>query len=79
MGRAIMYYSYSSIQVINNYKTILWLSELVRTIVVFVYSRLTTTCLAARDWFEDRNSYYGTVNTHNYDTRILLINRLRNQ
>jgi hypothetical protein len=74
-----MYYSYSSIQVINNYKTILWLSELVRTVFVFVYSRLTTTCLAARDWFEDSNSYYETVNTHNYDTRILLINRLRNQ
>jgi hypothetical protein len=49
MGRAIMYYSYSSIQIINNYKTILWLSELVRTIFVFVYSRLTTTCLAVRD------------------------------
>ncbi len=35
--------------------------------------------LADRDWFEDRNSYYETVNTHNYDIRILLINRLRNQ
>ena len=75
MGRAIMYYSYSSIQVIN----ILWLSELVRTIFVFVYSSLTTTCLAARDWFEDRPSYSETINTHDYGTKVLLTNRLHNR
>ncbi len=35
--------------------------------------------LADRDWFEDRPSYSETVNTHDYGTKVLLINRLRNQ
>ncbi len=79
MGRAIMYYSYSHIQVINNYKTILWLSELMRTIFAFAYSKLTTTYVAVRDWLEDRPSYYETVNTHGYGANILLMNRLHNR
>ncbi|MFQ5965004.1 MAG: hypothetical protein ACE5KZ_12065 [Candidatus Scalinduaceae bacterium] len=68
MGMEIMYYSDSSIQVINNRKTIPLLSELVRT-----------KCLAVRDWFEDRNSYYNTVNTHDYGTKVMLMNRLHNR
>ena len=77
MGKAIMYYSY--IQVISNYKTILCLSELMRTIFAFAYSKLTTTCVAVRDWFEDRPSYYETVNTHGYGAKILLMNSLHNR
>ncbi len=35
--------------------------------------------LVVRDWFEDRPSYSETVNTHNYGTKVLLINRLHNR
>ncbi len=35
--------------------------------------------LVVRDWFEDRPSYSETVNTHDYGTKVLLINRLHNR
>ncbi len=35
--------------------------------------------LVVRDWFENRPSYSETVNTHDYGTKVLLINRLRNR
>jgi hypothetical protein len=68
METAVMYYSDSSTEVVNNRKTIPWLSELVRT-----------KCLAIRDWFEDHPSYYETVNTHDYGTKVMLMNRLHNR
>ncbi len=58
----------SSRQEINNRKIIPWLSELAHT-----------KCLAVRDWFEDHDSHYKTADTHDYGTKILLINRLHNQ
>ena len=79
MGKAIVYYSYSSILVVNESKAILWLSELVRTIFAAVYSNIITTCIELRDWFEDRDSYHDMVNTHDYGTKIILMNRLHNR
>ncbi len=79
MGRAIMYYSYSSIHVINDCKAILWLSALMRTIFAAVYSGLMTTYLALSDCFEGSDPYYETVNTHNYGAKIMLMNRLHNR
>jgi hypothetical protein len=35
--------------------------------------------MVVRDWFDDRPTYSETVNTHDYGTKILLINRLRNR
>lgn len=68
METAVTYYSDSSIEIINNRKTIPQLLELVRT-----------RCSAIRDWFEDRLSYYETVNTHDYGTKIMLMNKLHNR
>ena len=35
--------------------------------------------LVVINWFEDRPSYSETVNTHDYGTKVLLINRLHNR
>ncbi|MFQ5964535.1 MAG: hypothetical protein ACE5KZ_09650 [Candidatus Scalinduaceae bacterium] len=77
MGRAIIYYSY--IQILNDSKITLWLAEWVRTFFTVVCNRIKTTFLLIRDWCEDRNSHYSTVNTHHYGTKILLINALHNR
>ncbi len=53
--------------------------EMVRIFFTNIYNKLGMICLAARDWYEDTPSFYETADTHNYDTRILLTNRLRNQ
>ncbi len=44
-----------------------------------VNNRLSMLYLSARNWHEESPSFYARVNTHNYGTKILLINRLRNQ
>ncbi len=64
---------------IDDGKAISRLLESMKLIFTIVYERLKIICLMLRDWFEDRESYYQTVDTHNYSTKILLINKLRNQ
>ncbi|MFQ5964343.1 MAG: hypothetical protein ACE5KZ_08675 [Candidatus Scalinduaceae bacterium] len=68
-----------SVQKTNINKPILWLPGTMRLILIMAYDRLKRICLALRDWFEDRDSYYQAVDTHSFDTKILLINKLRNQ
>ncbi len=53
--------------------------EMVRIFFTNVINRLSMIYLSARDWHEESPSFYETADTHNYDTRILLTNRLRNQ
>ncbi len=52
--------------------------EMVRIFFTNIYNRLGMIRLAVRDWYEEGFSFYETADTHSYDTRILLINRLRN-
>ncbi len=53
--------------------------EMVRIFFTNVNNRLNKLFLSARNWHEESPSFYERVNTHNYGTKILLINRLRNQ
>ncbi len=53
--------------------------EMVRIFFTNVNDRLYKFFLSARNWHEESPSFYERVNTHNYGTKILLINRLRNQ
>ncbi len=41
--------------------------------------RLGHAFLTVRDWFEDRDSNNYSVDTHNWETKTLLIKNLRNQ
>ncbi len=68
----------SSDQEMNNGKTILRLLE-IKLIITISLDKLKKIFLAIRDWYEDRPSYYDLVDTHNYDTKIMLINRLHNR
>ncbi|MFQ5964006.1 MAG: hypothetical protein ACE5KZ_06960 [Candidatus Scalinduaceae bacterium] len=70
-------YSLSAQKAKDN-KTILGFLEMMKPIFTTVIGKLKNICLKVRDWYEDRPFYNETVDTHNYDTRILLINRLRN-
>ncbi len=53
--------------------------EMVRIFYTNVNNRLYKLFLSVRNWHEEGPSFYQRVNTHNYGTKILLINRLRNQ
>jgi hypothetical protein len=52
---------------------------MVRIFFTNANNRLYKFFLSARNWHEESPSFYERVNTHNYGTKILLINRLRNQ
>ena len=52
---------------------------MVRIFYTNVNNRLYKFFLSARNWHEESPSFYQRVNIHNYGTKILLINRLRNQ
>jgi hypothetical protein len=52
---------------------------MVRIFFTNVINRLSMIYLSASNWHEESPSFYERVNTHNYGTKILLINRLRNQ
>ncbi len=53
--------------------------EPVRIFLANVHNRLSMICLAVGNWYEKSPSYFETVNTHNRDAKMLLINKLRNQ
>ena len=53
--------------------------EPVRIFLVNVHNRLSMICLTVGNWYENSPSYSETVNTHNHDTKMLLIKKLRNQ
>jgi hypothetical protein len=64
---------------ITDNKSILCLSDALRLIFAIVYEVLRKGFIAARDWFDDIDYTCPTLDTHHYDTKILLINRLRNK
>ncbi len=64
---------------INESKTRLRILKSKKLIFLIAYNRLKRTCVTVRDWFEDRDSNNYLVDTHVYDTKILLIKSLRNQ
>lgn len=41
--------------------------------------RIIMSCLVVRDWFETRDTYYESVNTNDYGTKIMLMNKLHNR
>ncbi len=53
--------------------------EPVRIFLANVHNRLSMICLAVGNWYENSPSYFETINTHNHDAKMLLINKLRNQ
>ncbi len=79
MEKSIINYSYWSVWKKYEIRFILWLSDVLRLIFTIVYVQLKKTYLAIRDCLENINYTCPTLDTHHYETKILLINRLRNK
>lgn len=64
---------------ITDNKSILYLSDGLRLIFAIMPKVLRKGFIAVRDRFDNIDYTCPTLDTHNYDTKILLINKLHNK